>query len=352
MKKVFVTYFCLVAVILISAVAAQTGSGAQGAAEATLPYIPSLDVTAMDKSVDPCVDLYHYSCGGWQKKNPIPADQTSWSVYAKLYQDNLNFLRGILQEAAANQSTSDPVTKKIGAFYGACMDEATVEKRGAAAIRPQLDAIAGLKSVHDLAPLAAQLTLPFGRTILFAAGSTQDPDNSVPVIGDLDQGGIGLPDRDYYLEDDAKSKEIRQRYVQHVQKVFGLLGESPATAKQNAETIMRMETELAKASWTRVERRDPYKLKNKMKVGELNPTGSQFRLGRVLPRIEVSKIRSRQRGCAQFLQAGEHIAWRRAAGKLEELSAISCGRSVFAISVSRFFAGKFRVLPQGSARRH
>src|SRR5579862_7772966 len=161
MKKVFVTYFCLVAVILISAVAAQTGSGAQGAAEATLPYIPSLDVTAMDKSVDPCVDLYHYSCGGWQKKNPIPADQTSWSVYAKLYQDNLNFLRGILQEAAANQSTSDPVTKKIGAFYGACMDEATVEKRGAAAIRPQLDAIAGLKSVHDLAPLAAQLTLPF-----------------------------------------------------------------------------------------------------------------------------------------------------------------------------------------------
>ena len=276
MKKVFVTYFCLVAVILISAVAAQTGSGAQGAAEATLPYIPSLDVTAMDKSVDPCVDLYHYSCGGWQKKNPIPADQTSWSVYAKLYQDNLNFLRGILQEAAANQSTSDPVTKKIGAFYGACMDEATVEKRGAAAIRPQLDAIAGLKSVHDLAPLAAQLTLPFGRTILFAAGSTQDPDNSEQVIGDLDQGGIGLPDRDYYLKDDAKSKEIRQRYVQHVQKVFQLLGDSPATAKQNAETIMRMETELAKASWTRVERRDPYKLKNKMKVGELSQLAPNF----------------------------------------------------------------------------
>ncbi len=264
-------------VFLLSATlaSAQNSSGTQ-ASESALPYTPSLDVSAMDKSVDPCVDLYHYSCGGWQKKNPIPPDQTSWAVYGKLYQDNLNFLRGMLDEAASSTSQSDPVTQKIGGFYAACMDETTVEKRGLTAIQPQLDAVAQLKSVRDMAALAARLTLPFGRTVLFAAGSEQDPDNSEQEIADLDQGGLGLPDRDYYVKDDAKSKEIRERYLQHVQKVFELLGDSPEAAKKNAETIMRIETALAKASWTRVERRDPYKLKNKMKLADLNQLAPNF----------------------------------------------------------------------------
>src|SRR5579863_1570609 len=276
MKQILAIYIGLITLVLISMAASQTTTGSQSASEATLPYTPSLDVTAMDKSVDPCVDLYHYSCGSWQKKNPIPPDQTSWSVYGKLYQDNLVFLRGILEEAAAEGASADAVTQKIGGFYGSCMNEAAVEKRGIAAIQQQLDDIAHLKSVHDLAPLAARLTLPFGRTILFNAGSGQDPDNSEQVIGDLDQGGLGLPDRDYYTKEDAKSKETRERYLQHVQKVFELLGDSSAAAKQNAETIMRMETGLAKASWTRVERRDPYKMKNKMKVGDLHQLAPNF----------------------------------------------------------------------------
>ena len=156
------------------------------------------------------------------------------------------------------------------------MDETTADKRGVAAIQPQLDAIAALKSAHDMAPLVARLPLPFGRTILFVAGSTQDPDNSEQEIADLDQGGLGLPDRDYYTKDDAKSKETRERYVQHVQKIFELLGDSPQAAKQNAEIILRMETALAKASWTRVERRDPYKLKNKMKLADLIQLAPNF----------------------------------------------------------------------------
>jgi len=238
--------------------------------EPVLPYTPSLDVTAMDRSVDPCVDLYHYSCGGWQKKNPIPPDQTSWSVYGKLYQDNLNFLRGILEQAATPGAQNDAVSQKIGDFYAACMDESGVEKRGISAIQPQLDAIARLKSSREIATLVAGMTLPFGRSPLFEAGSTQDPDNSEQQIADLDQGGLGLPDRDYYTKDDAKSKEIRERYLDHVQKIFELLGDKPDAAKNNAATIMRMETGLAKASWTRVERRDPYKLKNKMKLADLN----------------------------------------------------------------------------------
>ena len=276
MKSLFAFFICLFSIALVSAAAAQDGSGVRSAEEPALPYIPSLDVSAMDKTIDPCVDLYHYSCGGWQKKNPIPPDQTSWSVYAKLYQDNLIFLRGILEQAGSSTTQRDAVTQKIGDFYASCMDESAVDKRGIAAIQPQLDAIAHLDSVRDMAPLVARLSLPFGRTILFSAGSTQDPDNSEQEIADLDQGGLGLPDRDYYTKEDAKSKETRQRYLQHVQKIFELLGDNSQTAKQNAETIMRIETALAKASWTRVERRDPYKLKNKMKLAELDQLAPNF----------------------------------------------------------------------------
>lgn len=228
----------------------------------------------MDKSADPCVDLYRYSCGGWQTKNPIPPDQTSWSVYAKLYQDNLIFLHGMLEQAAQRDAQRNAVTQQIGDFYAACMDEAAVEKRGLTAIQPELDAIAQLKSARELTPLVARLQLIYYRysyngSLLFSAGSTQDPDDSEQVIADVDQGGLAMPDRDYYIKDDAKSKETRERYLQHVQRVFELIGDGPAAAKQNAETVLRLETAMAKASLTRVERRDPHKLVHKMKVADL-----------------------------------------------------------------------------------
>src|SRR5215510_12960426 len=241
-----------------------------------LPYSPSLDPTSMDKTVDPCVNFYQYSCGGWQKRNPIPNDQVSWSVYGKLYQYNFIFLHGILEQAAAEKGRRDAVTQKIGDFYAACMDEAAVEKRGLAAIKPQLDLIAQLKSTRDLAPVVARLQLNVTGPILFAGGSRQDPDNSEQQIAGLDQSGLGLPDRDYYTKDDAKSKEIRERYVQHLQTIFELLGDAPPVAKTNAEVVMRMETALANASMTRVERRDPYKRKNKVKLAELNQLVPNF----------------------------------------------------------------------------
>src|SRR6476646_2198359 len=135
--------------ILLMATTALSQSAPAKTPEA-LPYSPSLDVSSIDRSVDPCVDLYHYSCGGWQKKNPIPPDQTSWSVYGKLYQDNLNFLRTILEEAAKPAPGRDAVTREIGDFYAACMDEAAANQRGISAVKPQLDAIAALKSAQQM----------------------------------------------------------------------------------------------------------------------------------------------------------------------------------------------------------
>jgi endothelin-converting enzyme/putative endopeptidase len=270
------TYLACAALFFASLSKAQSSTPPSTSQAPVLPYSPSLDLTSLDKSADPCVDFYRYACGGWQKNNPIPADQTSWSVYGKLYQDNLNFLRGILEETSAKGAQHDAVTQKIGDFYGACMDEATVEKRGLSAVKPELDSIAELKSPRELALLIAQLQLVHGRSILFAGGSTQDPDDSEKIIAELDQGGLGLPDRDYYLKDDAKSKETRDRYLQHVQKVFELMSDDPSVAKQSAATVMRMETSLAKASMSRVDRRDPYKLKHKMNVADLSKLSPEF----------------------------------------------------------------------------
>ena len=257
-----------------SATPSTSKSVAAALSEPELPYTPSLDVTAMDRSVDPCVDFYSYSCGGWQKKNPIPPDQTSWSVYGKLYQDNLQYLRGILEQAATAKDR-DPVTQKIGDFYGSCMNEPLVEQLGAKPMQPDLAAIQSLKDVKQLAPVLAKLQMQ-GVAALFDAGPMQDPDNSDNMIVGIGQGGLGLPDRDYYLKDDAKSKETRDRYLQHVQKIFELMGDSPDMAKKNAATVMRMETGLAKASLTRVERRDPYKQKHKMTVPELYKVAPNF----------------------------------------------------------------------------
>src|SRR5580698_1666333 len=153
MKRMLAFNIFLISIAVASLASAQNSSGVAAKDEPALPYIPSLDVSAMDKSIDPCVDLYHYSCGGWQQKNPIPPDQTSWSVYAKMYQDNLMFLRGMLEQAAQPDKERNAVTQKIGDFYAACMDEAAVEKRGLAPLQPQLDAIAQIKSAKDLTPV-------------------------------------------------------------------------------------------------------------------------------------------------------------------------------------------------------
>jgi putative endopeptidase len=230
-----------------------------------LPYTPGLDVNAMDRSADPCVDFFQYSCGGWMKNNPIPPDQPSWDVYSKLAQENQRFLWGILDELATKTTGRNANQQKIGDYFAACMDEEAVEKRGAAPLKHYFAAINGMVSKRDLPRTLAHLHLSTGDAgLFFGFGSNQDFENSTQVIAFASHGGLGLPDRDYYLKEDDKSKDIRAKYVLHVTRVFELIGDKPDTAKRNAERVMEMETALAKASLARAERRDPHKLFNKV----------------------------------------------------------------------------------------
>ena len=229
----------------------------------------------MDRSVDPCTDFYRYSCGAWIKKNPIPPDQARWDVYSKLTDDNQRFLWGILEEASKPSPNRSGVETQIGNYFYACMDEPAIEKVGAAPLKPALDEIAALKSTLNFPAFLARQHLR-GVAAMFDFSSNQDYADSSREIAFANAGGLGLPDRDYYLKTDAKSQELRQKYLEHVQKMFELLGEPAAAAKTDAQTVMDIETDLAKASLTRVELRDPHKLFHKMKAAELQALTPAF----------------------------------------------------------------------------
>jgi endothelin-converting enzyme/putative endopeptidase len=263
-----------VRVALIAAVSATLISLAAGQ-QAPLPsqHEPALDVTSMDRSVDPCVDFFQYSCGSWIKNNPIPADQSSWDTYSKMQDENRERLRGILEAAANPDGKRDASEQKIGDYYASCMDEKRIDEKGITPLKPELAKIAEMKSKSDLASVAAGMT---DDNVLFGFGSTQDYRDASQEIAEADQGGLGLPDRDYYFKDDAKSVELRKEYVAHVQKMFELLGDQPEVAAKEAQTVMNIETALAKGSMTRVERRDPTNLDHKMTSAEIEKVSPDF----------------------------------------------------------------------------
>ena len=235
----------------------------------SMPYTPSLDTTAMDRSVDPCVDFYKYACGSWIKHNPMPPDQARWSVYSKVTEENERFLWGLLEEASKPDANRTASQQKIGDYFATCMDEGAIEKAGAAPLRKTLDEIAALRSAAGLPALLARIHLQTRANPLFDFGSNQDFGDSTRVIAFVAAGGLGLPDRDYYFKTDAKSAEIRAKYVEHVARMLELIGDSPAAAKAGAQTVMDLETALAKVSLTRVEKRDPYKLYHKYSRAQL-----------------------------------------------------------------------------------
>ncbi|WP_457418769.1 M13 family metallopeptidase [Roseateles sp. P5_E7] len=226
----------------------------------TLPYTPSLDVTAMDRSADPCDDLHRFACGAWSKANPIPADQSRWSVYAKMANENQRYLWGVLNKLGDTAAERSANQAKLGDYFASCMGEGAVQAAGLTGLQPLLDRIAALKAKGDLPGLLAELQLAAGNDRLFFGFSAgQDFADATRQIAFASAGGLGLPDRDYYLKRDAKTLKIRNAYEAHVAQVFTLLGESPAAARAAARSVLATETVLAKASLSKVDKRDPYK---------------------------------------------------------------------------------------------
>lgn len=223
----------------------------------------------MNLSVKPGDNFYLYANGNWLKSNPVPASKTRWGSFDVLREESSQRLRTLLEEAAAS-TTKDRATQMIGDFYASGMDSAEIEARGIQPIKADLDRIADLKNVKAVADEIARLrTMGYG-TPLFGIYVGQDRKKVDQYIPSIMQGGTTLPDRDYYLKDDARSIRIREGYRNYVKNIFGLIGENNAAAEYDADAVMRIETALAKAQYSRVEMRDPYKTYNKYAVKDVN----------------------------------------------------------------------------------
>jgi endothelin-converting enzyme/putative endopeptidase len=234
----------------------------------TSPPRSGFDLSQLDPSANACVDFYQFACGGWRAKNPLPDDKARWGRYDEMAERNREKLRAILEEAAASSPTRSPLARQVGDYYASCVDESAADRKGTEPIAPYLDRVERLETRTDLMKAIAALHRD-GVTALFGFSSQPDLRNASMVMAAMDQGGLGLPDRDFYLKPDPKNVERRAKYVEHVQKMFELAGSSPGRAKEAAATVMRIETALAQASMDRVARRDPKNLDHRMTRDEL-----------------------------------------------------------------------------------
>src|ERR1700739_3641361 len=223
------------------------------------PELHVFDTSLIDKSVNPCENFYQYSCNGWFKRNPLPPDQTSYGRFTELYELNRLHLKQILEDASKPDPNRTPNEQKIGDEYASCMDTASVNQLGLTSIKPELDRIAALQRPDELPVLLAHLHT-IGVNAFFDFSADQDYADASQVISSYGGGGLGLPERDYYFRTDAKSAEQRKQYVDHVHKIFMLAGESETQAARDADTVMAIETRLAKAPLTITEMRDPQNL--------------------------------------------------------------------------------------------
>ncbi len=243
----------------------------------------------LDKQADACQDFYQLACGGLIKSVEIPADQSRWGPAQELQLRTEELLHAML-ERAAKQPSEDPVQKKLGAWFGACMDEPAIEKAGLAPLKPLLAVVDKVKDRRSLDAAIIELHR-HGIFPLFSISSQQDFKDASLVIAGLDQDGLGLPDRDYYLDDDAKTKETRAFYRGHVERLLVLGGEKAPAAKRAADEVMRIETALAKLAQDKVSRRDPYKIYHKVDRKGLEDAAKGFPWGEYFQRLGFPDIR-------------------------------------------------------------
>src|SRR5215471_4204932 len=221
--------------------------------------IPGFDASSIDTSVDPCTDFYKFSCGKFAANHPIPADQPAVDEFYALFNVNTQSLNGILTKAASGGSSRTPNEQKIGDYYKTCMDTDAIEAKGLAPLKPWLDAIDAVMDRNELGGLAGKLQRN-GIDVFFGYGEQQDFKDASKQIAYVDQAGLGLPERDYYLRTGAKDETVRKQYVEHVAKMLTLAGTPAEQAQKDAKAIMAFETALAKASMPVTERRDPEKV--------------------------------------------------------------------------------------------
>jgi putative endopeptidase len=276
-----------IVVVLLSSVSGIFRANAQIATTSqSTPKLEHFDISQVDKTLDPCQDFYQYACSKWNAANPIPADQVAWGTGSGLQYWNENILREALEKAGAQTSNRTDYEQKIGDYWAACMDESGIESSGTRDVKAELERIAQMANksqladqvahIHQAVPGAWQGDDNQTRAALLGFGQQQDFDDATKVVASIDQGGLGLPNRDFYIKDDAKSKEIRGQYETHISKMLALSGENPEQAAADAKTIIAIETAMAQAQMDNVARRNPKNLNNKMSLEQVQALTPSF----------------------------------------------------------------------------
>jgi putative endopeptidase len=265
------------------------GAATAGAQSATTSR--AIDRANMDSTCLACQDFYEYANGGWQSRATIPAAYAVWGSFQQLSDKNEAVVRDILEDAAKRAPTAKPKSNlwKIGTFYGTCMDSTRIEALGRTPLQPTLDAIAAITSREQLGDSFGDLDQRAGLAP-FGIGTAQDPKSSTDVIAQAGQGGLGMPERDYYLRTDEKSKALRDKYVDHITRTFMLIGENEADAKADAGRVMALETRLAAGSMPRVAMRDPNAVYHKMSLAEFQAIAPHVNMTRYLEQVGAKRV--------------------------------------------------------------